>query len=177
MPLHRAIVVFLAGAVGMLFSSSTVLAAPAAQTTTCPIVANDVVSNAVGAAAAVFDPDFGVTVDGSDTECLFSAGDKLVLVRRQADYFSGSVAGAATPEEIDGLRLLIADDLDYQPVSGVGDSAFWATVRDRSLAPQRLGVLVSKQGADAYAIGVSDTPAGLDQATALTRAVVAAQMP
>jgi hypothetical protein len=33
-----------------------------------------------------------------------------------------------------------------------------ATVRDRSLASQRLGVLVTKQGADAFTIGVMDTP-------------------
>jgi hypothetical protein len=177
MPFQRAIALFATSAFALSVSSSTALAAPIAQATTCPVARDDVISNVLGAPAQIADPDFGVTVNGSDTQCLFTAGDKLVLVRRTGDYFAGSAAGAATPEEIDGLRQFIVDDLDYQPVSGVGDSAFWATVRDRSLAPERMGVLVSKQGSDAYAIGVMDTPAALDQATALTHAVLAAQTP
>lgn len=176
MNVHRAIALLAAGAIGMLSSTSAVLAAPLAQTT-CPVAADDLISKVMGATATIFDPDFGVTVSGSDTECLFTAGGNLVLVRRQADYFSGSAAASATPQEIDALRLLIVDDLDYQPVAGVGDTAFWATVRDRSLAPQRMGVLITKHGPDAYAIGVMDTPTALDQATTLTNAVLAAQVP
>lgn len=146
-------------------------AAPAAQSTNCPIVADDVVSGAIGTPATI-NPAYDVTVDGSDTECLFTVGGHLVLVRRAAGFFDDS-ASSATPEQVDQLRLLINDDLDYAPVSGVGDAAYFATVRDRSLAPQRLAVLVSKRGADAFVVGVMDTPEALDTATTLTQAVLA----
>ena len=95
-------------------------------------------------------------------------------VRRTGEYF---VSNQATPDSVEQLRQLVADDLDYVPVQGVGNAAFWATVRDRSLAPERMGVLISQQGTDALAIGVMDTPEALATATALTQAVVAAQAP
>jgi hypothetical protein len=78
---------------------------------------------------------------------------------------------------VNGLRPLVADDLDYVPVQGVGNAVYWATVRDRSLAPERMGVLISQQGTDALAIGVMDTPEALGIAATLTQAVVAAQVP
>jgi hypothetical protein len=174
MPIQRVIALLLTGATSVLLSSSNVLAEPLRQAATCPVASDDVVSSALGAPARLFDPDFGVTVNGSDTQCMFSAGGQLVLVRRTGDYFSDSAAGA-TPDNIQELRLIIADDLDYQPVSGVGDTALWATVHDRSLAPERMGVLVSKRGADAFMIGVMDTPDALGRATTLTEAVFAAQ--
>ena len=52
------------------------------------------------------------------------------------------------------------------------DAAFFATVLDRSLAPERLAVLVSKHGSDASVIGVKDTPEALNSATTLTQAVL-----
>jgi hypothetical protein len=174
MPIHRAIALLLTGVTSVLLSSSNVLAEPMRQATTCPVASDDVISTALGTPASLIDPDFGVTVDGFDTECLFTAGGQMVLVRRTDAYFADSPAGAS-PENIQQLRLIVADDLDYQPVTGVGDTALWATVRDRSLAPQRMGVLVSKHGADAYAIGVMDTPGALGRATILTQAVFAAQ--
>jgi hypothetical protein len=177
MRIHRAISVLLAGATSMLLGTLSAGAQPLSQTTVCPVASNELVSNVMGAPASLADPDFGVTVDGSDTECLFLADGHLVLVRREASYFSGGPAGSVTPENADQLRLLVADDLDYVPVSGVGDTALWATVRDRSLAPQRMGVLISKVGTDAFAIGVMDTPEALSTATTLTQAVVAAQVP
>lgn len=171
----RAFAFAVSGAASLLATSSgLVLAAPGLQTVACPVASNDVVSAAVGAPAELFDPDFGVTVSGSDTQCLFSAGGRLVLVRRTADYFSGSQSGA-TPEAVDLLRQVVTEDVDYTPVAGVGDAALWATVRDRSVASERMGVLISKQGSDAYAIGVMESADALDTATALTQAVVAAQ--
>jgi hypothetical protein len=174
MPIHRAIALLLTGATSMLLSLSNVLAQPVQQTTVCPVASDAVVSTALGTPAKLTDPDFGVTVDGSNTECLFMAGGEMVLVRRTGEFFSTS---QATPESVEQLRLMVSDDLDYAPVSGVGDAALWATVRDRSLAPQRMGVLVSKQGVDAFMIGVMDTPEALAIATTLTQAVVAAQAP
>jgi hypothetical protein len=177
MPVQRAIALLLTAASSMLLSSSHVLAEPVRQTTACPVASDDVVSTALGTPARLIDPESGVTVNGSDTECMFLAGGGLVLVRRTGEFFSSSQAGAATAESVDQLRQMVADDLDYVPVPGVGDAALWATVRDRSLAGQRMGVLVSKQGLDAFTIGVMDTPEALGIATTLTHAVVAAQAP
>jgi hypothetical protein len=146
------------------------LAAPAAQSSNCPVAADDVVSGAVGAPATI-DPTYDVTVNGPNTECLFTAGGQLVLVRRTSGFFDDSAA-SATPEQVDQLRLLIDDDLDYAAVSGVGDAAFFATIRDRSLAPERLAVLITKRGADAFVIGVMDTPDALTTTSTLTQAVL-----
>ena len=167
----------LLAAVSAFISVSGALAAPAAQSAVCPVAADEVVSRAVGAPAHILDPSFGVTVDGADTECLFSAADHMVLVKRSGDFFPDSAAATATPEQVQQLRLLIVDEVDYAPVAGVGDAALWATVRDRSLAPQRMAVLISKRGADAFVIGVMDTPDALTTATALTQAVLSAQTP
>ena len=174
MPIHRSIALLLTIAASVLVSSANVLAEPLQQTAQCPVASNDLMSAALSTPVQLLDPDFGVTVNGSDTECLFSAGSQMVLVRRTAEYF---VSSQATPDSIEQLRQLVADDLDYVPVSGVGNAAFWATVHDRSLAPERMGVLISQQGADALAIGVMDTPEALATATALTQAVVGAQAP
>jgi hypothetical protein len=146
------------------------LAAPAAQSSSCPVAADDVVSGAIGAPASI-DPTYDVTVNGTNTECLFTAGGHLVLVRRASGFFDDTAA-SATPEQVDQLRVLIDDDLDYTAVSGVGDAAFFATVRDRSLAPERLAVLITKRGADAFVIGVMDTPDALTTTSTLTQAVL-----
>ena len=176
MSLSYAIRLAAAGTVSLLASAVAVSAEPARQSTECPVASSDVVSASVGAPATVFDPDFGVTVEGADTQCLFSAGGRLVLVRRSMGYFADSASGA-TPQAVDQLRQIGTEDLDYTSVPGIGDAALWATVRDRSVANQRMGVLISKQGADAYAIGVMDTPGALETAKALTQAVVDAQRP
>jgi hypothetical protein len=172
--LRRLWFVLITGIASTFIGFAVALAAPAAQSGLCPVAADDVVSGAVGTPVSI-DPLF-VTVDGADTECLFSGGDHLVLVRRTSSFFDDSAAGA-TPEQVDQLRALIFDELDYTPVSGVGDAAFFATVRDRSLADQRLAVLIIKRGSDAWALGVMDTPEALTNATALAQAVFAAQAP
>jgi hypothetical protein len=177
MPVHRAIFLLFTATISMLLSTSSVFAEPVQQASTCPVASDEVVSTGLGMPARLSHPVFGVSVNGSDIECLFSAGGQMVLVRRSGEYFSGGEAGAATPEHIDELRQMVIDQVDYEPVAGVGDAALWATVRDRGLAPQRMGVLISKQGVDAFAIGVMDTPEALDMATTLTRAVLAAQVP
>jgi len=163
----------LVATVAALSSVSGALAAPAV----CPVAADDVVSGAMGAPAHLFDPTNGVTLKGADTECLFEAGGEMVLVRRSADFFPDSPGATATPEQVDQLRQLIVDEVDYAPVAGVGDAALWATVRDRSLAPQRMAILISKRGVDALVIGVMDTPDALTTATALTQAVIATPSP
>ena len=162
------------GVASTFIGFAVALAAPVAQSNNCPVAADDVVSGAIGAPVSI-DPLF-ITVDGTNTECVFSAGDQLVLVRRTASFFDDS-APTATPEQVDQLRTLIFDELDYTPVSGVGDAAFFATVRDRSLAAQRLAVLIVKRGSDAFAVGVMDTPEALATDTALAQAVLAAQTP
>lgn len=174
--MRRLLFVIGAGLASTFIGLGVALAAPATQSTSCPLVADDVVSGAIGSPASISDPSFGVTVDGTDTECLFTAGGQLVLVRRTSEFFADS-ASSATPEQVDQLRQLIVDDVDYTPVSGVGDAAFLATVRDRSLAGQRMAVLVSKHGADAFAIGVMDSPQALSTTTTLTQAVLASQAP
>jgi hypothetical protein len=67
----------------------------------CPVARDDLVSQAVGAPAQVFDPSYGVTQNGADTECLFSAGGQMVLVKFSGDFFPGSGGATATPEEVD----------------------------------------------------------------------------
>jgi len=148
------------------------MAAPSAQSNICPVAADDVVAGAIGEPVAI-DPLF-VTVNGTDTECIFDTADHLVLVRRQTNFFDDGASGA-TPEQLDQLRTLIFDQVDYTPVSGIGDAAFLATVSDRSLAPERQAVLVIKRGSDVFAFGVMDTPGALTTASALAQAVMAAQ--
>jgi hypothetical protein len=148
------------------------MAAPAAQSNICPVAADDVVTDAIGEPVTI-DPLF-VTVNGTDTECIFDTADHLVLVRRQTNFFDDAASGA-TPEQLDQLRTLIFDQVDYTPVEGVGDAAFLATVSDRSLASQRQAVLIIKRGSDVFAFGVMDTPDALTTATALAQAVLYAQ--
>jgi hypothetical protein len=174
--LRRLLFVLGAGIACTIIGFGVALAAPVTQSTTCPFAADDVVSGAMGVSAAIFDPSYGVTVNGTDTECLFSAGGQLVLVGRTTDFFADS-GSSATPEQVDQLRKLVADDVDYVPVSGVGDAALLATVRDRTLAATRMAVLISKRGADAFVIGVMDSPEALGTATTLTQAVFAGVSP
>ena len=169
--MQRLLLAFGTAMASTFMMGAVAFAAPAAQSTNCPIAADDVVSGVIGTPATI-NPAYDVTVDGSNTECLFTAGGNLVLVRRAAGFFDDS-ASSATPEQLDQLRLLINDDLDYAPVAGIGDAAYFATVRDRSLASERLAVLVSKRGADAFVIGVTDTPEAFDTTTTLTQAVLA----
>ena len=148
------------------------VAAPAAQSNICPVAADDVVASGIGEPVTI-DPLL-VTVNGTDTECIFDAANNLVLVRRENNFFDDGASGA-TPQQLEQLRTLIFDQVDYTPVSGVGDAAFLATVSDRSLAPERQAVLIVKRGGDVFAFGVMDTPGALTTATALAQAVMAAQ--
>jgi hypothetical protein len=138
----------------------------------CPVAADDVVAGAIGEPVTI-DPLF-VTVNGTDTECIFDTANNLVLVRRQNNFFDDGASGA-TPEQLEQLRTLIFDQADYTPVSGLGDAAFLATVSDRSLAPERQAVLIIKRGSDVFAFGVMDTPDALTTATALAQVVLYAQ--
>jgi hypothetical protein len=170
----RLLMLLVAGVASTCVGVSGALAAPATQSSECPVAGSDLVSSVVGGPAKIFDPEFGVTVNGTNTECLFIAGSKMVLVRRTSEFFADGGA-SATPEQVDQLRELVVEDVDDTPVSGVGDAALWATVRDRSRAPERKAVLISKRGADAFMVGVMDTPDALTAAITLTQAVLAGQ--
>jgi hypothetical protein len=160
------------GVASTLMGFPVAMAAPAAQSNICPVAADDVVAGAIGEPVTI-DPLF-VTVNGTDTECIFDTANNLVLVRRENNFFDDGASGA-TPEQLEQLRTLIFDQVVYTPVSGVGDAAFLATVSDRSLAPERQAVLIVKRGGDVFAFGVMDTPGALTTATALAQAVMAAQ--
>src|ERR1700730_10796472 len=99
-------------AVAAFGSVSVALGAPARQAALCPVAADDLVSGVVGAPAHILDPTFGVTQDGADTECLFSAGGSMVLVKRSRDFFPAGSGATATPEQVDQLRLLSVDEVD-----------------------------------------------------------------
>jgi len=107
-------------------------AAPAAQSTGCPVAPDDLVSSAIGAPVSI-DSTYGVSVNGSDAECLFTAGANLVLVRRTTGFFDDS-ASTATPEQLDQLHVLIDDDLELQARERCRRCRVFAMVRDRSLA-------------------------------------------
>ena len=77
------------------------MAAPAAQSNIWSVAADDVVAGAIEEPVTI-DPLF-VTVNGTDTECIFDTADHLVLVRRQTNFFDGA-ASAATLEQFDQLR-------------------------------------------------------------------------
>jgi len=147
-------------------------AATLAQTGACPLIGDAEASAATGLSLQVFE-GFGVNISGSNTECLFS-GDDLGLVRRQAGYFAQDEL--STPEVIERLRTIVVprEELDYTPVEGIGDAAYWATVRDPSLAGQRMSLLIVRRGPDAFVFGLTAAPNLPDSVRALGQAVLRA---
>ena len=113
-----------------------------------------------------------------EESCLFEGDAGLVLIARRAGFFGPVGADAFTPDQLDRLRRT-REAVDYAPVDGVGDAAAWATIRDPSLAAERLSVLIVKRGADAYMFGVDDSMLvdALASATALAQTVLASQAP
>jgi hypothetical protein len=118
--------------------------------------------------------DFGISVSGTATECLFDGDVGLVVVARRTGFFDG--AEPLTPEKAELLRRT-REPVDYAPVDGVGDAALWATISDPALAAERQPVLIVKHGADAYMFSVDDSMLAdaLASAKALALAVLAGQ--
>jgi hypothetical protein len=169
---------WVAAAGGMLLALGLAVpfvpAATLAQSEACPLISDAEASAATGLSLQVFE-GFGVNVSGSNTECLFS-GDDLGLVRRQAGFFAPDAP--STPEVIERLRTIVArEELDYTPVDGIGDAAYWATVRDPSLAGQRMSLLIVRRGPDAFVFGLTAAPNLQDTVRALGQAVLARPLP
>jgi hypothetical protein len=141
----------------------------------CPLASDELVTSTLGMAAQVF-PEYGVNVSGDVAECLFEGDVGLVLIARRAGFFENAGPDAFAPDQLDRLRRT-REPVDYTPVTGVGDQAAWATIRDQSLAAERLSVLVVRHRADAYMFAVDDTifPDALGSAKALALAVIAGQ--
>jgi hypothetical protein len=151
----------------------TAWAAPLAQEEACPLASDELVSGALGASTQLFS-DFGVTISGPSTECLFEGDAGLVIVGRRAGFFGTAGVEAFTPDQLERLRRT-SELVDYAPVAGVGDVAAWATIQDPALAAERQPVLIVKRGPDAFVFSVDDSmlPDALGSARALALAVLA----
>jgi hypothetical protein len=152
----------------------------AAQTQICPIVADTDVSRAVGSPVQV--SPFMVVDSGSAIQCLFdgSAVGDGVLVGRYPSFFGSDPVLPFSPDQT-SLRFLLPDGLTagsvltVTPVDGLGDAAAWVVPADPTTAPDSLGRLLVRRGADAFVIGI-DTVIGanaLDTATSVARTVLA----
>ena len=151
----------------------------AAQTQTCPIVADGDVSSAVGSTVHV--SPFLVVDSGSAIQCLFE-GDAVgegVLVGRYPGFF-GSEDPAPFSQDQPRLRFLLPDGLPVDsvlaltPVDGIGEVAAWIVPVDPSTAPDSLGRLLVRRGADAFVIGTENGPNAVDTATSVAKALLAA---
>ena len=54
----------------------------------------------------------------------------------------------------------------------LGDGALWVRAKDRSLADERMSLMLVRRGADVFVVGVWDTPLALDQLTTLSHGVL-----
>jgi hypothetical protein len=159
-------------------SSSALAPSAAAQSQTCPIVADGDVSSAVGSPVHV--SPFMVVDSGSAIQCLFE-GDAVgagVLVGRYPGFF-GSEDLAPFSTSQDRLRFLLPDGLlgsvlALTPVDGVGDVAAWVVPADPSTAPDSLGRLLVRRGPDAFVIGTENGPSAVNTATSVAKALLAA---
>jgi hypothetical protein len=169
---------FLLGFAGLLLLSGAAPSA-AAQSQTCPIVADGDISSAVGSPVHV--SPFLVVDSGSAIQCLFE-GDAVgegVLVGRYPGFF-GSEDLAPFSSDQDRLRFLLPDGLPVgsvlalTPVDGIGEVAAWVVPVDPSTAPDSLGRLLVRRGPDAFVIGTENGPGAVDTATSVAKALLAA---
>jgi hypothetical protein len=169
---------FLLGFAGLLLLGGAAPSA-AAQSQTCPIVADGDISSAVGSPVHV-DP-FLVVDSGSAIQCLFE-GDAVgegVLVGRYPGFFGSEALVPFSPDQ-DRLRFLLPDGLPVgsvlalTPVDGIGEVAAWVVPVDPSTAPDSLGRLLVRRGPDAFVIGTENGPGAVDTATAVAKALLAA---
>jgi len=167
-----------AGAILILLSTALAPVA-AAQTQNCPIVADSDVSSVVGSPVSV--SPFMVVDSGSAIQCLFE-GDAVgdgVLVGRYPRFFGDDAMQAFSPDQA-RFHLLLPDGfttstaISLTPVDGLGDTATWVVPVDPSTAPDSLGRLLVRRGADVFVIGTENGPSAVDTATSLARIVLAA---
>lgn len=163
----------LVASVGLL---TTAMTPAAAQTAACPLISDADVSRAVGSQVSV--PSFYIVDSGSSVQCLFQ-GDAVgagVLVGRYPNFFAPEDVQPFGPDQ-PRLRTLLPDGLPSSaaltlaPVDGLGlgDMAVWVTPVDPSIAPDTLGRLLFKRGADAFVVGVADGPGAIAIATAVAQ--------
>ena len=161
----------LVASVGLLMTAMT---PAAAQTAACPLISDAEVSRAVGSPVSV--PSFYIVDNGSSVQCLFQ-GDAVgdgVLVGRYPNFFGSEDLQPFGPDQ-PRLRTLLPDGLpgsaalDIAAVDGLGDTAAWVTAVDPSIAPDTLGRLLIRRGADAFVVGVTNAPSAIATATAVAQ--------
>jgi hypothetical protein len=121
-----------------------------------------------------------VVDSGSAIQCLFE-GDAVgdgVLVGRYPSFFGSDLLAPFSPDQ-DRLRFLLPRDLTVDlitltPVDGVGDTAAWVVPVDPSTAPDSLGRLLVRRGADAFVIGTENGPSAVDTAASVAKVLLAA---
>ena len=166
----------------LLFLTVGVLAAattPAfAQSQVCPLIGDGDVSTAVG--SRVQASPFMVVDAGSSIQCLFE-GDAVgdgVLVGRYPNFFGSQDVQPFSAGQ-DRLHFLLADGLpadspiNLATVDGVGDTAAWVTPVDSSTAPDSLGRLLIRRGADAFVVGITMAPTAVATATSVGQSLLA----
>jgi len=164
---------------GVLLLNAALVPSAAAQGQVCPILADGDVSTAVGSVVHV--SPYMVVDSGSAIQCLFE-GDAVgegVLVGRYPGFFGTQELAPFTPDQ-DRLRYLLPDGLPagspivLTSVDGVGDAAAWVLPVDPTTAPDSLGRLLVRRGADAFVIGTENGPSAVDTATSVAKALLAA---
>jgi hypothetical protein len=143
----------------------------------CPLAADGDISTAVGSVVHVF--PFMVVDSGSAIQCLFE-GDAVgdgVLVGRYPGFFGGQELVPFRPDA-DSLRFLLPEGLTapITPLDGIGDAAAWVVPVDPSTAPDSLGRLIVRRGADAFVIGTENGPGAVDTATSVGQALLSASI-
>ena len=165
--------------VGLVLLAVALAPSAAAQSQVCPIVADGDVSRAVGSLVQV--SPFMVVDSGSAIQCLFE-GDAVgdgVLVGRYPGFFASEDLAPFSQDQ-DRLRFLLPDGLKrgsplvLTPVDGVGDTAAWVVPADPSTAPDSLGRLLVRRGADAFVVGTENGPTAVDTATSVAKLLLAA---
>jgi hypothetical protein len=161
----------------LLLLNAAMAPAASAQSQVCPLATDGDISTAVGSVVQV--SPFMVVDSGSAIQCLFE-GDEVgdgVLVGRYPGFFGGQDVVPFSPDA-DSLRFLLPDGLTapiaITPVDGIGDAAAWVVPVDPSTAPDSLGRLIVRRGADAFVVGTQNGPSAVDTATSVGRALLSA---
>jgi hypothetical protein len=137
----------------------------------CPLVGDETVAAAVGEPVTI-SPMYGVTVEADNVECLFDGAEAVVLVRRASAVFGAADPAGLSADNATQLRRFVRDEVEYTSVAFLGDGALWARAKDRSLADERMSLMLVRRGADVFVVGVWDTPQALDQLTTLSHSVL-----
>jgi hypothetical protein len=190
---------FLTGLSRAVVSAASILALfPVAITSAapppCPLVADDLVSQAVGSPVhggimTDFISDNPLDTGPDKTVCLWdSDSDASITLSRQTNAFGpGGPAGPAelaatlfripveAQQELDALRSVGVADIklpafQLSSASGLGDAAVWVFQNDPDLNVPSGGFIVQR-GVDAYVVGII----GVDESQTRTQALAVAQ--